>query len=940
MPSINEWKGNAVSRSESWKITVLSAVPDSVYVVDAGRGIEANYQAVDGDTVETIADALGDLLGAFDDLIVTVNGAVITISGPEGEPIGAGVGPVSSPVPASYVERIQAGQLAIGKIVDVTFPEDATGGTYDITFDFGGGNETASGVAFPGTVSGLKSAIEGLTTPVAGDVGVSLMATAPRTYRIEFLQNLLGIDVDVSVDGTDLTGAASANIQRLQSPGDNVREVQTIWVPKVDIASGVSISFRSGPTASWSAWTTRDYSAATTDSAVATEVEALLNTTLGSGVASVDFHYTTDSGAYGTEDLHSAITILFTDAEPHDLVEARIRYDVAPTITYAATTEKIRTGGGSSNNEIQLVKVTTPGGHTLTYSGQTTSSITDSLTEAQRVTILEALSNIGSGDVVVWASPLTGPKMIYLVEFDTALGNTNVSQMTASGASISTIANGGSLENEVWSIWIDADGGTFTLTDPDGPTTTSALAYNIGPSSFQTALVGVYGSGNISLSGTGTEANPFVVEHVGANAATAMTLATLNGSSLTGGPDPSVSVYRAAVEGQNEIQRLVIDPNANGGTYSLGFGGLYSASLDYDSTASEIDTTLGAVSTIGSASNIATDGEFNSYLIEFVSALAKAPQDLIEIDQSELTVSASAAMSIEVVQASSGPNHWNVAHNWTRNRVPDTGDLAILGSGNTDILHGLRQRADFSTEASSTLLTLAGAADFVDDQIVRVKTTDTLPALSSGSLSTSTNYYIVSVGVDDDGNTTLEIATTSGGAPIEFAGAGTGIHTIEVQLAGIRQFNRFSGELGWPRRDNDGNWEERPRFLMIGLESATESNCELGIGPGGGSNRLNFDFGAAPLKARILESGSGSDVPAIQLLTDSLSTGEVDVLGGEVGFAVEADEAAELKWLRTYGGRVVAGNLLVGHVRDYGNNVEFAGCEHTADGIQFTTASN
>lgn len=90
------------------------------------------------------------------------------------------------------------------------------------------------------------------------------------------------------------------------------------------------------------------------------------------------------------------------------------------------------TGLGCAANEVQSL---TEGGagltsFTLTYAGQTTALITASSTAANVQSKLEALSNIGPGNVVVTgpAGASNGP---WLVTFTGALAGTNVAQMTA-----------------------------------------------------------------------------------------------------------------------------------------------------------------------------------------------------------------------------------------------------------------------------------------------------------------------------------------------------------------------------------------------------------------------------------------------------------------------------------------------------------------------------
>lgn len=86
-------------------------------------------------------------------------------------------------------------------------------------------------------------------------------------------------------------------------------------------------------------------------------------------------------------------------------------------------------------NEVQTVTITggpTGGTFTLTYAGQTTAGIAYNAAASAVQSALVALSNIGTGDVTVTGSS-GGP---YTVTFGGALGNQNVAQMTASGASL------------------------------------------------------------------------------------------------------------------------------------------------------------------------------------------------------------------------------------------------------------------------------------------------------------------------------------------------------------------------------------------------------------------------------------------------------------------------------------------------------------------------
>jgi hypothetical protein len=88
----------------------------------------------------------------------------------------------------------------------------------------------------------------------------------------------------------------------------------------------------------------------------------------------------------------------------------------------------------SGSNEVQRITITgtpTGGTFTLTYSAQTTSAIPYNATAAQVQTALEALSNIGVGDVVVTGGPL--PATAVTITFVGLLGATDAAAITATG---------------------------------------------------------------------------------------------------------------------------------------------------------------------------------------------------------------------------------------------------------------------------------------------------------------------------------------------------------------------------------------------------------------------------------------------------------------------------------------------------------------------------
>lgn len=87
-------------------------------------------------------------------------------------------------------------------------------------------------------------------------------------------------------------------------------------------------------------------------------------------------------------------------------------------------------------NEVQTLTLTnaTGGTFTLTYSGQTTADIDFDATAGEVDSALEALSNIGAGDVTCAGGPL--PDTPVTITFTGALAGTNVTLITADDADL------------------------------------------------------------------------------------------------------------------------------------------------------------------------------------------------------------------------------------------------------------------------------------------------------------------------------------------------------------------------------------------------------------------------------------------------------------------------------------------------------------------------
>jgi hypothetical protein len=114
----------------------------------------------------------------------------------------------------------------------------------------------------------------------------------------------------------------------------------------------------------------------------------------------------------------------------------------------------------SATDEVQTVTVAnaTGGTFTLTFSGQTTAAIAYNASAATVKTALEALSNIGVGDVLV-----SKVGTVYTISFAGALADTNVAQLTADDSSLT-----GEEDGDAPSVTVATTGAGGTGYDPVG----------------------------------------------------------------------------------------------------------------------------------------------------------------------------------------------------------------------------------------------------------------------------------------------------------------------------------------------------------------------------------------------------------------------------------------------------------------------------------------
>lgn len=247
-------------------------------------------------------------------------------------------------------------------------------------------------------------------------------------------------------------------------------------------------------------------------------------------------------------------------------------------------------------------------------------------------------------------------------------------------SALSTAANGGNLASATYYYKATAftragettgsNEQSIAVTGPTGQVTVSWGAVT-GADGYKVYRGTAAGAENVYC---GSTTNTTLIDYGNASASVAVTEVT------TGAP---------AV---NEVQVVTLT-GATGGTFLLDAGGHATGKLPYNDTAADVATQLAACSTIG-AGNVAVSGVTGGpYTVTYQGTLAGAPQPLLGANSAALTGSITAAQSLTIVSASTGPNNWDNAANWSPAGVPATGDSVYFQNSNVDCLYGLAQSA-------------------------------------------------------------------------------------------------------------------------------------------------------------------------------------------------------------------------------------------------------
>lgn len=309
--------------------------------------------------------------------------------------------------------EVQAAVSGANEVQQITPSVATTGGDFTLSFQ----GATTPPLPYNATAGQVASALQALPTIGAGNVIVS--GPSGGAWTIEFTEGLAKTSVDlITANATNLAGALSVNVtDNFQAAVAGTNERQSISLSPDPTSGNFRLSYNGA--------TTGPLNHQATALAVQNALRAL--PTIGAGNVVV-------TGADG-----GPWTVEFVEALRSEN-RASITVDTSGLVRSGLTVNVADATSASGTNEQQRIALpfgVTSGDFTLTFDGETTSSIDFAASRVDVQTALEALTTIGAGNVKVFG-PQKGP---WTIEFTGALAETDQSLIQPDGANL--VVDGG-----------------------------------------------------------------------------------------------------------------------------------------------------------------------------------------------------------------------------------------------------------------------------------------------------------------------------------------------------------------------------------------------------------------------------------------------------------------------------------------------------------------
>lgn len=414
------WRGDAPAVAQVTRVTPAAVQIGDIFTVTInGKSISVTATVATAASVCTLLAAAiaASTIVEFSEFIVTNEGDTLLLTAATaGVPFVITASDTNASTLGVTITETVAGVTPVNMKQRFSIPLTASG-SFTITF----GDQITAAIAEDAAAATVQSALEALSTIGAGQVNVTrTTGTNDYVYTVEFTGTLAGLDCATMIITLTSEAPIVKTTQEGAHSGTPQNEIQTVNIGAVFGGETYTLTLSGQTTAAISTTIST-----TTAAVMRAQIEALSNV--------VSCSVTLSGTVY---------TIEFTgvDGEAAQAQMTASVYSGAATATHAiAVTEFVAAVVGVSEQQtVTLTGTPTGGTFTLTYSGQTTAAIAYNADAPTVDAALEALSNIGAGDVAVTGNA-GGP---WLVVFTGALASMAQPAMTGNGASLT----GGSAE--------------------------------------------------------------------------------------------------------------------------------------------------------------------------------------------------------------------------------------------------------------------------------------------------------------------------------------------------------------------------------------------------------------------------------------------------------------------------------------------------------------
>jgi trimeric autotransporter adhesin len=411
------WRGDAPAIAQRTRITPSGVeIGDIFSLTINGKSISVTATAATAANccsllAAAIATAAASIREFGEFTVINAGSSLLLTAATPGVPFTITGSSTNGSTPGVLVSTVTGGapgNAGTNMTQSFAIPSTATG-TGNFTVSIGG--QITSGLARDASAATVQSAIEGLSTVGSGNVSVARNSDLNGfVYTLTFQGALAATTVATAIVSLSSNRPIVRTIQQGSSTGTLANEIQTVDVGSRTDATTFDLSIGANSVTGL----TGNLTASAFENAIAVIYPTIVTKT--GSVFRIEW-----AGSYSNENLGQFVATEWAGA-----VTSTHQITVTSTPAVPAST---------GTNEVQTVTLTggpTGGTFNLTYDGQTTSAIAYNADAATVDTALEALSNIGSGDVTVTGS--AGGQ--WTVTFGGALAATNLPQMTANGSSL------------------------------------------------------------------------------------------------------------------------------------------------------------------------------------------------------------------------------------------------------------------------------------------------------------------------------------------------------------------------------------------------------------------------------------------------------------------------------------------------------------------------